>query len=57
MYNFCVDNMSQPLWIVNGQSPPLGTYGANSAYIWGLFNNGSGVVKERVVKNAATIKP
>jgi hypothetical protein len=56
MYDFCVKQMPQPLWIVNKQPAPTGTMGGNSAYVWGFFNNGSSLVKSRLVKGIATVE-
>ena len=48
MYNFCVSHMPQPLWTVKGYPPPLDTSGANAAYIWGFFNEGSSMAARSI---------
>jgi hypothetical protein len=55
MYDFCVKEMAEPLWIVNKQPAPTGTMSANGAYIWGFFNFGDTLVRERLVKGVATV--
>ena len=56
MYEFCTKEMSRPLWIVNKQPAPTGTMANNSAYMWGFFNNGSSLVRSRLVKDIATVE-
>ncbi len=55
MYDFCVKQMPQPLWIVNKQPAPTGTMSGKSAYIWGFYNFGDTTVKDRLVKGVATV--
>ena len=57
MYNCCVKNMPRLLWIVNSEPAPPGTFGGNSTYSVGFYNNGSRRMREARVKNVPTVQP
>ena len=52
MYNFCVEHMPQPPWIVKTQPAPTETMCGNSAYVFGHYNNGLTLVKKSIVKTS-----